>query len=176
MTNKKGEKLKMGLFNKKNKTGENCCTNCGAVLEDDSLFCIECGIAVPVNASSGCDEGKLCPECGETVDDDSNFCCNCGYVFETLLNRCSKCNAILPDDAEVCAMCGTTTGKADPTSTAKTDYVAEPINEPVSVSKITPSEESAPSLRSSTEGTSSGKIKEEELRAAERNFHKPSAL
>ena len=170
----------MGLFNKKNKTGENCCTNCGSVLEDDSLFCMECGIAVPPNASLKCDEGKLCPECGEMVDDDSNFCCSCGHVFETLLNRCAKCNAILPDEAEVCAMCGTATGKITSTFTAKTDYVsepvAEPINEPVSVSTITPSEESTPSLRSSMGGTSSEKIKEEELRAAERNFHKPSAL
>ena len=96
----------MGLFNKKNSADENCCTNCGAVLEDDSLFCMECGTAVPSNSSLECDEGKLCPECGEMVDDDSNFCCSCGHVFETLLNRCSKCNAIIPDEAEVC--CGLT--------------------------------------------------------------------
>ncbi len=170
----------MGLFNKKNRASANCCINCGAVLEDDSLFCMECGTAVQPNASLGCNEGKLCPECGEMVDDDSNFCCSCGHVFETILNRCSKCNAIIPDEAEVCAMCGTATGKVASAFTAKTDHVsapvAESVSEPVSVSTITPSEVSAPSLRSSMIGTSSEKIKEEELRAAERNFHKPSAL
>ncbi len=173
----------MGFFNKKKKdrAGENCCTSCGAALEADSMFCMECGTAIPPKASLECGGGKLCPECGEMVDDDSNFCCSCGHVFETLLNRCSKCNAILPDEAEVCSMCGASTEEAVSISTAKTDYVsetaAEPIYEPVSVSAISSPEESSSSMRSSMRTTSSGeKIKEEEIKAAERNFHKPSAL
>lgn len=171
----------MGLFHKKkNKADENCCMNCGAVLEADSMFCIECGTAVPPKASSECEEGKLCPECGEMVDDDSNFCCNCGYVFETLLKRCSKCNAILSDEAEVCSVCGESTGKVASVSTDKTDYVsetvAEPIYEPVSDSAVTLSEESSSSIYSSMRTTSDEKIKEEEIKTAKRNFHKPSAL
>lgn len=60
------------------------CINCKAMLEDDELFCHECGtkqeieeVNAPVEEvqESG---GKKCIHCGETIEDDSLFCPFCG--------------------------------------------------------------------------------------------------
>lgn len=167
----------MGIFKKK-KTDNKCCPNCGAVLEDDSLFCAECGTAIKsVSDSETKISGngqKMCPECSTMIDDDSNFCWNCGHVFETLLNRCTKCNAILPEDAEVCTMCGNPTGKVSSISEPSPTTILIP--ETMSIPKVTPTEPVTSTIRSSVKITSGSGIKGEESKAAERNFHKPSAL
>lgn len=51
------------------------CINCGAHLDDDALFCTECGTKVEA-------QGKMCPNCGAKVDDDSVFCSECGTKIE----------------------------------------------------------------------------------------------
>lgn len=48
------------------------CSNCGAPLEPDALFCTECGTKVEIQ------EGRKCPSCGAPLDDDSAFCAECG--------------------------------------------------------------------------------------------------
>lgn len=47
------------------------CHNCGAPLDDDALFCTNCGKKIEP-------EGKKCPQCGAEVEDDSVFCFKCG--------------------------------------------------------------------------------------------------
>lgn len=47
------------------------CSNCGAPLDNDALFCTECGTkASPI--------GMQCPNCGAAVENNSAFCPECG--------------------------------------------------------------------------------------------------
>ncbi len=49
---------------------------CGAVMEDDMLFCTECGkkLETPAPAAK---EG-VCPKCGAALDPGDLFCTSCG--------------------------------------------------------------------------------------------------
>lgn len=71
------------------------CTNCGASMTDDSLFCMECGArldadvppsGVPDMSGTGSVSagmtGRVCPFCGAAMDDDACFCCVCGNRYE----------------------------------------------------------------------------------------------
>lgn len=46
------------------------CSYCGSMMNDDSLFCTECGKPIPQNS--------VCPYCGALVNDRDVFCENCG--------------------------------------------------------------------------------------------------
>jgi hypothetical protein len=46
------------------------CSYCGAQMNDDSLFCTECGKPIP--------QGSVCPHCGASVNDGDSFCQSCG--------------------------------------------------------------------------------------------------
>lgn len=46
------------------------CPYCGAELNDECLFCTECGKELP--------KGTVCPHCGASVNDGDVFCANCG--------------------------------------------------------------------------------------------------
>lgn len=60
------------------------CINCKAILDDDELFCHECGTKQEIEKTEDLAEetqesqGKKCIHCGETIDDDSMFCPYCG--------------------------------------------------------------------------------------------------
>ena len=51
------------------------CKYCSAPLDDDSLFCANCGKKVEP-------QGKTCPQCGAEVEDDSVFCAKCGMRLD----------------------------------------------------------------------------------------------
>lgn len=46
------------------------CKYCHAEIENDSVFCPNCGKELP--------QGKRCVKCGEILDEDSEFCPKCG--------------------------------------------------------------------------------------------------
>lgn len=46
------------------------CSNCGAPLDDDALFCTSCGTKM--------EAGRYCINCGALIDADSMFCTSCG--------------------------------------------------------------------------------------------------
>lgn len=50
------------------------CTNCGAQIADDSLFCTECGKPIP--------QGNVCPHCGASLNEGDAFCTNCGMKVD----------------------------------------------------------------------------------------------
>lgn len=60
------------------------CINCNAMLEDDELFCHECGAKQEiVEIEAQVEEkqepkGNKCIHCGETIEEDSAFCPFCG--------------------------------------------------------------------------------------------------
>ena len=58
------------------------CSNCGAPLDNDALFCTECGTKVEIPRN-------VCPNCGAGVEDGQAFCTECG----TPLNAVSAANA-----------------------------------------------------------------------------------
>lgn len=49
------------------------CHKCNELVDEDSKFCNECGIAL--------DKVKACPGCGELNDPDAKFCDNCGNSY-----------------------------------------------------------------------------------------------
>lgn len=65
------------------------CINCKAILEDDELFCHECGAKQEIQEAETQTEetkvepeGKKCIHCGETIEVDSMFCPFCGKPQE----------------------------------------------------------------------------------------------
>ena len=60
--------------NKKSQSGladlKQHCPYCGAVLNDDSLFCTKCGKELPKRIA--------CPHCGASMNEGDAFCPNCG--------------------------------------------------------------------------------------------------
>lgn len=51
------------------------CNFCGAPLDDDAIFCTNCG-------KKNEPLGKMCPNCGAVVLDDSVFCAKCGVRLD----------------------------------------------------------------------------------------------
>ena len=83
------------------------CPYCSAQMNDDSLFCTECGKPIP--------QGNVCPHCGASVNDGDTFCQNCGKKIdgiqpsspvESTLERCPHCNTPYNDGSVFCENCG----------------------------------------------------------------------
>ena len=89
------------------------CPFCGAELNDDCLFCTECGKELP--------KGNACPHCGAHTNDDDVFCQNCDKKIdevplkaeESLNNKskCPNCGATINDGTMFCHSCGRKIGK-----------------------------------------------------------------
>ena len=85
------------------------CPNCGAQMNDDSLFCTECGKQIP--------QGNQCPHCGALLNNGDVFCQNCGkkvveahpsIVTETssIQKKCPQCGAVVDNGDIFCQNCG----------------------------------------------------------------------
>lgn len=89
------------------------CANCGAELEEDMMFCTECGTPVAKAAASEDAEYETCPSCGATVEKGMKFCTECGTPMEvqavTVSGKhfCLTCGAVLEDGMLFCTECGT---------------------------------------------------------------------
>lgn len=100
------------------------CPSCGAALEPDCAFCVECGarladFAAAQEAPAEEAPVRFCTECGNMVEDDSAmFCNNCGarlgggdiysHSTEPTVKRCPNCGFnTTDDDVAFCIECGT---------------------------------------------------------------------
>ena len=62
------------------------CPGCGAPVEPDQVFCVNCGIRLVEDdavtemhlESDTPKPGNVCPHCGAPVNDDQDFCIMCG--------------------------------------------------------------------------------------------------
>ncbi len=80
------------------------CSNCGAQIDENSKFCIECGNKI--------DQEVECPECSAKFPPNTKFCTNCGTkIGETIPEevKCPKCSKTLPANTKFCTDCGTKT-------------------------------------------------------------------
>ena len=83
------------------------CPNCGAQMNDDSLFCTECGRPIP--------QGSVCPHCGASLNEGDVFCQNCGKkvddspstdISNITHNKCPYCGASVNEGDVFCENCG----------------------------------------------------------------------
>ena len=83
------------------------CPYCGAQVNDDSLFCTECGRPIP--------QGNVCPHCGASINDGDVFCQSCGNIVDgnpstdvsdTTQKKCPYCGASINDGDFFCENCG----------------------------------------------------------------------
>ena len=83
------------------------CPYCGTQLNDDVLFCTECGKQIP--------QGNVCSHCGALVNDGDVFCQNCGKKIdeapssaptESIRKTCPHCRAVVDDGDVFCQNCG----------------------------------------------------------------------
>lgn len=72
------------------------CSCCGAKLQPNAKFCLECGTKIVLNNQI------ICPRCGSSVP-RGKFCVECGYAF---YKTCPKCGKELDASAKFCTECG----------------------------------------------------------------------
>lgn len=71
------------------------CKNCGYKLEDDAVFCSNCGVRV---------DGKItCKNCGKSVSQDAIYCTYCGARVDGKV-FCPTCN--IEVEGTFCPQCG----------------------------------------------------------------------
>ena len=60
------------------------CSACGAPLEEDAMFCTNCGTKVSEEVRVEEEEPvkKVCKNCGAELEDGNHFCMNCGTPIE----------------------------------------------------------------------------------------------
>lgn len=73
------------------------CPKCGQLLEDNQLFCSQCGTRVIVK--------KRCASCGAELEDDLNFCPLCGQKIQKI-RYCTQCGTKAEGDMAYCSSCG----------------------------------------------------------------------
>lgn len=91
----KDNKMKIG-----NLMGLTFCESCGEQVDEDDLYCNNCGAKMPVKVLPGM---VLCPHCNKAVREGIRFCTNCGKPMEEEDKPPVK----------VCPACGFTTEDMD---------------------------------------------------------------
>ena len=84
------------------------CPYCGAELNDECLFCTECGKELP--------KGFVCPNCGASVNEGDAFCTECGKKIDNIPSieeepnitqkKCPHCGACVIEGDAFCSECG----------------------------------------------------------------------
>lgn len=72
------------------------CPTCGAMVDEGSKFCSECGKPMKVEIE--------CPNCKAKIEEDSKFCPECGQKLGK--NYCVGCGAELENGTKFCPECG----------------------------------------------------------------------
>ena len=101
----KDSKLKIGEL-----MGVNFCPTCCEEVDDDALYCNNCGAKMPVKLLPGM---VLCPHCNKAVREGIRFCTNCGGSMveepkpETKNKVCPNCGWTVFDiETMFCDECG----------------------------------------------------------------------
>ena len=117
----KDSKLKIGEL-----MGVNFCPTCCEEVDEDALYCNNCGAKMPVKLLPGM---VLCPHCNKAVREGIRFCTNCGGSMveepkpETKV--CPNCGWETTDlEVEFCDGCGRRI------SASKEEKEAEEVKEP----------------------------------------------
>ena len=64
----------------RNVKGVRTCSNCGAEVANNAVFCNSCGTQLPVAAPvETAQTGSTCPQCGAATVSGATFCTSCGY-------------------------------------------------------------------------------------------------
>ena len=101
----KDSKLKIGEL-----MGKNFCETCCEEVDEDALYCNNCGAKMPVKLMPGM---VLCPHCNKAVREGIRFCTNCGGSMieepkpEPTGRYCPNCGWEPTDpDTKFCDKCG----------------------------------------------------------------------
>lgn len=68
------------------------CRFCGAPLDEDALYCANCGCDVKA-------QGMSCPQCGAPLDEGALYCANCGCDVKAQGMSCHQCGTELDENA-----------------------------------------------------------------------------
>lgn len=110
------------------------CSNCGAQMEENIKFCMECGSKMEP-------EELKCPNCSIKLPEGTKFCMECGAKVETAPEPkpkietapkeviCPKCREKYPANTKFCTKCGTRFGPPVPKKKSHDDEVDKIINE-----------------------------------------------
>lgn len=60
------------------------CQKCGALLQDDVIFCTACGEDMRQLIPPNRNQQQFCPNCGNHVNTNMKFCDGCGYNLDTV--------------------------------------------------------------------------------------------
>ena len=115
----KESKLKIGSL-----MGLTFCESCGEQVDEDDLYCNNCGAKMPVKVLPGM---VLCPHCNKAVKEGIRFCSNCGKPMEEEEKKPIK----------VCPCCGYTTEDMD-------QIFCEKCNRRLEAEGVDPEEEAKP--------------------------------
>ena len=90
---------------------EKKCSNCGFELNEDSMFCTNCGMRQITKTIQ--EPKSRCVECGHEIANGTVFCTTCGakqpkkVVEETPKLVCPVCGTPLEVGTKFCTSCGT---------------------------------------------------------------------
>ena len=90
---------------------EKKCSNCGFELNEDSMFCTNCGMRQITKTIQ--EPKSRCVECGHEIANGTVFCTTCGakqpkkVVEETPKLVCPVCGTPLEEGTKFCTSCGT---------------------------------------------------------------------
>ena len=119
------------------------CPYCKSQMDDDSLFCENCGKKYP--------QGLVCSNCGAELKENDKFCQSCGTKVEEIIpisnesvnvvgtqKRCPNCGTVIVDDSLFCENCGTKITKGEVASSEQkavpneeTKPIEEKLKEPI---------------------------------------------